>query len=275
MRVETPAQFENAVRNTTYLMGMVIANLDDARLLADFNRWKAQGHQEKPHLMGIGWPAVNVFATPDVRPPSAAKGKAPRLVPICVQDRQPPNPRLAPMRVPLAEGDGRLYFRAFRDKNEFAYVPVDSQGRPIGEVAPDAYGNMVCHNMKSMAQPKLSTPPTFGSMARYLGGKLYVATEKSGLLVFDPKTKSWKCYGPEQGLPEAEVRTFFPLARTALRRRAFVAVHIEPGRRQRNPAGPRRRWNATISQRPLCAVGVAQRRPAHGRGQPRHLDRSV
>ena len=38
-----------------------------------------------------------------------------------------------------------------------------------------------------------------------------MATEKSGLLAFNPKSETWKVYGPEQGLPEARVETFFPL----------------------------------------------------------------
>ncbi len=48
-------------------------------------------------------------------------------------------------------------------------------------------------------------------MARYMDGKLYVATHGAGLQVFDPKTETWKGYGPEQGLPSSDVDQFFPI----------------------------------------------------------------
>jgi hypothetical protein len=73
---------------------------------------------------------------------------------------------------------------------------------------------MVWDDIKDIPQPNWEG--AWVTSARYIDGKLYVATHGIGLQVFDPKTETWKGYAPEQGLPSRDVDEFFPLGRQVL-----------------------------------------------------------
>ncbi len=92
------------------------------------------------------------------------------------------------------------------------YVEIAKDGRPVGEPVADPY--------KPNAQPSLSVtllpqPKAANALwvldAKYLGGKLYLATHNDGIMAFDPKTETWTSYGVAQGLPVKTVLAIFPL----------------------------------------------------------------
>ena len=188
-----------------HLTQAVIGRINDARLLADYNAWIKRAQQATyAHIIQIQWPAVDIFAGQKPDPPGNGSDCSP-LKPRVDRRRRPRRRNRA-----LAEGDGRLYFLTYQPPR-IAYVPLDDHGRPIGKSVRSRKGPFtVWDNIKDIPQPNREGFLCLTS-ARYVDGKLCVATHGIGLQVFDPKTETWKGYGPEQGLPSGGVDEFFPL----------------------------------------------------------------
>ena len=205
---DVPPQYASSAYGAINLMRAVVGKANDARLRADFDQWIHRGEKAKVRLFQIDWPALDIFAgQTDGGCLPYGSDRSPVKIPI-ISDYRHANYR------PLAEGDGRLYFYAMSDP-WIACVPVDARGWPIGEAVRNARGWKVWDHIEEIPQPQWGKSSWLRS-ARYIDGKLYVSTHGSGLQVFDPKTKTWKGYGPEQGLPSRDVDEVFPIGGQAI-----------------------------------------------------------
>ncbi len=179
-------------------MRRVVGETDDARLLADFDAWIKGGRGAMVCPIVIGWPAVDAFAIQEgLDHPDDGS------------DRPPLRPRPGGVEshrdfFPLAEGDGRLYIGGlpvFQGNREsaprLACVSLNGHGRPTGDIEDISPPNWKASYLLTSAQ--------------YVDGKLCVATQRDGIQVFDPKTETWKSYGPEQGLPSRGVDQIFSI----------------------------------------------------------------
>jgi tetratricopeptide (TPR) repeat protein len=198
----------------------LIVDTHDAKLLSDLEQQRRKW-RERPHPLYVSPPRMDLLADRDhsstpPQPIGRDNGSNAPPVPFLTIRVRPQTGRIHHWNYyPLAQGDGRLYFA--RSQVQFAgahpydiieYVPLDSQNRPIGKAEPGKDG--FWDNVRSMPQPKLGKSPTVTS-AWYVEGRLWLGTCGTGLHVFDPKTETWKGYGPEQGLPSSMVRQFFPI----------------------------------------------------------------
>ncbi len=205
---DVPPQYASSAYGAINLMRAVVGKANDARLRADFDQWIHRGEKAKVRLFQIDWPALDIFAgQTDGGCLPYGSDRSPVKIPI-ISDYRHANYR------PLAEGDGRLYFYAMSDP-WIACVPVDARGWPIGEAVRNARGWKVWDHIEEIPQPQWGKSSWLRS-AHYIDGKLYVSTHGSGLQVFDPKTKTWKGYGPEQGLPSRDVDEVFPIGGQAI-----------------------------------------------------------
>jgi hypothetical protein len=206
---------------TVRLMHDVVADCHDPQLLADFERWCKRLDQQPPHPMWVKWPLMDVFADRNhlPSPTKALDGNlgddAPPVQFLTIRVRPQTGPTYHWRYSPLARGDGRLYF--VRSQVQFAgahpydiiaYVLLDDQNRPIGKANAESDG--FWNSVRSMPPPQLGKSPSVTS-ALYVDGRLYLGTCSTGLQAFDPKTESWKGYGPEQGLPSSMVRQCFSI----------------------------------------------------------------
>ena len=232
---EFPPAYSATAYSVSNLMRAVVQKANDAQLSAAFHAWTQRGEKTKVHLIYIDWPSVDLYARPkslaSARPATgsssanqdacAALSSSP-IVPYYGGDH--PGPKMPVISAggrgnyrPLSDGDGRLYFLT-DSPLRIAYVPLDAQGRPTGKAvrSPSRFGVNVWDAIKDISQPDWKDAPCWVTSARYWGGKLYVGTHRRGLQVFDPKTETWKGYGPEQGLPSRDVDEFFPIGGQAL-----------------------------------------------------------
>ena len=138
-------------------------------------------------------------------------------------------------------------FRWKRDKSTrttlsqaIGYVPLDGAGRPVGKkyrvAALKGKGSLkrldkeYWDTLKQLRQPDVGKSISILDAA-YVGGRLYLATSRCGLLAFDPKTEKWSIFGPEQGLPKECVTSIYPLDERTL----FCVGKHEYYRRVRYP----------------------------------------
>jgi hypothetical protein len=199
------------------VMQAVVAKADDSRLLTDFQQGCSRTDQQQAHLIYLKWPTVDVLAGKgNLDAMYVDKGRS-RLNVVEIRAEHPPQHHYPSRHWPLAEGGGRLYVLVSHSRTVIAYVSLDQRGRPVGNSAPNRYGTKIWDNMGSIPQPA-SGKDLHVTSARYIEGKLYLGTSgrfpgaaAAGLLVFDPKTETWKTYGPEQGLPGSSVDAFFPI----------------------------------------------------------------
>lgn len=203
------------VGSSSQLMRRVIAGTGDARLSADFEQWCRQMGRQKVSLIEVRWPALNVF--PPQRSPEAAKEQYEWLRKHCVEVDMPRRSEspYSPRHQALAEGDGRLYLAAKQVTYQFGYVPLDGRGHPIGKPLLAKHGMKVWSDIHTIPRPSIDKTSEITS-ACYADGKLFVGTRGSGMHEFDPKTETWKPYGPEQGLPSAAVLDMIPIGRQML-----------------------------------------------------------
>ena len=166
----------------------------DAQMISRFEQWRKRTEDRRICRLPIAWPKIDVFAdneNVDSSPPSRS-----RLKPIAI------NADSGALYVPLAESAGRLYFYTVHAKPSVQYVPLDDRGQPIGKTMGDY--------AKDMPQPMLRDMASVQSKA-CLSGKLCLATGNSGLQIFNPKTGTWKAFGPEQGVPSQRVEDMFSI----------------------------------------------------------------
>ena len=76
------------------------------------------------------------------------------------------------------------------------FVPLDSQGKPAGKI------QILSAQPARWPRGILSTVASKGTM--------YLATT-DGVLEYDPAKGAWRCFGPDQGLPDWAVETLVPL----------------------------------------------------------------
>ena len=204
-----PAKYKYPL--SPFLMRAVIKKLNDARVLADYERWLTGDKVEKAKTISppqIEWPLLDIFAgQKPLAPFNRFEEVGPHLTLVEIRGKRLPETLHYPSYRPLAEGGGRLYFLTSSPQYQVGYVPLDQRGGPIGKATPNPYGTLIWDNIQSIPQPDLGKPWGITS-AGYIDGKLIVGTNGSGLHVFDAKTKTWKRYGPEQGLPSSSVEEF-------------------------------------------------------------------
>jgi tetratricopeptide (TPR) repeat protein len=256
-RSDIPAEYYSRVHGEISLIQAEVRKANDARLLAEVNAWTQRGEKMKVHLIYMNWPAVDLYArkknVDSVRPattsspamqgapgglPAALLASSP-VVPCYDSDRDCPAPKMPLISAdargnyrPLGDGDGRLYFFTMSPPS-IAYIPLDARGRPVGKAvrSPRPFGGEVWDSIQDIPQPDWRAVESVTS-ARYMDGKLYVGTHGAGLLMFDPKTASWKGYGPEQGLPSRDVDEFFPIGGNVLycnARRTHYMLNLADG----------------------------------------------
>ncbi len=204
-----PAKYSQSA-SVTRLARAVAAKLDDAQLVTGVKRQIDRKKKQRVDLVWIKWPTVDVFSEKKNSAPAAGDRKRSQLSVTEIRVRRPTEHRYFPRHQVLAEGDGRLYFLVSHSQNVIAYVPLDEQCRPIGKAIHDRHEGVWWNNIQNIPQPKIEKELTIAA-ARYFGGKLFLGTQRYGLLVFDPKSETWQSYGPQKGIPSSTVEQFFPL----------------------------------------------------------------
>lgn len=199
---------ERMYSTTPERMRNVWKALDDAEGLAAFERWLKERSSREVVPLRIAWPAVEVLAE-ERWEQSTIHVLTPRVHATVVRFKAIAG-LSTPIR-PLAEGDGRLYVALGRwDKRLLGYLPLDALGRPVGQTyfVHQPVGADLWDSLQALPPPPANVEV---KMARYLGGKLYVAGGKSGILAFDPKTRAWTHYPIGSPLPGKSVDTVYLL----------------------------------------------------------------
>ena len=205
---------------------VIVMRMDDADRLAEFERWNRPAFVKGVGPIHIQWPSVDIFLD---RATVAQGGRHRSLMPpvkgVVLRHPPPPPERKARPISALVEGDGRLYLAMDRDyRRQFngvtystgsqaiGYVPLDEAGRPVGKTyrLAERTDTEFWDTVKLLPEPQLAKPLSIVS-ARYVAGKLCLATSHCGLLIFDPKTEKWVVFGPQQGLPKEGVAAIYPL----------------------------------------------------------------
>ena len=199
-------------------MRSVLSLADEGEWLAEFDRWRKELAARVVSLLPIRFPEIDVYRKPKDRGGAVAgretlhvQVSSLRIRAVALADGRASN-RLRP----LAVGDGVLYvmIRVGRERGLVGAIPLDATDRPVGKLTSVKIEGIrydAWDSVRALPRPPYRREYEDVVAVRYARGKLYLATRESGLLVFDAKTEKWASYGPEQGLPGAEVASVAPL----------------------------------------------------------------
>lgn len=140
------------------------------------------GDNKMLYEMSIIWPEFGPFTD---GPP----GKSPRVnLKVIPQDKRSGGGFLAAVgrRMYLVTSGG------------VGFVPLDDDQRPVGKVE------------LLSAQPEAAALAHLTAVA-VSGGRLYLGTEKAGLLEYDPLADRWRGFTPKEGLPGLKLLTVLPM----------------------------------------------------------------
>ena len=196
-------------------MRTVLTRADEGEWLAEFDRWRKEWAARVVSLLTVRFPEIDVHGGPDLRG-VAVPGQRGDVSSLSVRVVARPGGRGRERLRPLAVGDGVLYvcMQVGMELDVVGSIPLDATERPVGRPA-FVRGDGLEYTGQDGA--RLLPPAPFQRryetihVARYMHGKLCLTTRESGLLIFDAKTEEWTAYGPEQGLPGAEVVSVIPL----------------------------------------------------------------
>lgn len=204
-----------AVTSVIAKMRKIMVQTRDPKTLAKFDQW-ARYFKNPVRIMSIKWPKLRIFD----------RRKAPRVKTTLISYK-----RNAPISA-LVEGDKSLYILIARDNHVIgrpqftggssrgisqlvAKIPLDDKGCPVGWRTHKPIRGKNWGSVRILPQPKVRKYLQV-LCSRYIGGKLYLGTKYSGLLIFDPGTEKWTIVGPKQGLPAWSLNTFFLINKNTL-----------------------------------------------------------
>ena len=202
----------------------LVARLDDAAALADFDRWNHELNNPNVQRLGLGCPAMAPYHDKDAVSRRIIRGVLPCVPNVLL--RQGFSSRRGKAICALAADENRLYvvidgwitwdnFAAMAGSGHsqvLASLPLDKAGRPIDKTdqVSQPTADTFRDTLKPLLQPSVVRPLQVLA-ARCLGGKLYLGTRHNGLLVYDPQSWQWSNIGPEQGLPDEAIHAIYPL----------------------------------------------------------------
>lgn len=203
-----------------------VTKMDDAASLAQFERWVDDWNKRTVEPLSVRWPDADIFRDQEWTGKDTYRVTTPPINGFWIRRTVRPDGEQRMGISAIAVGGRRLYavmeslnaitWGIFEhgggSPQSLAYVPLDEQGRPLGEsnVYPRADKNVKWDNLKVLQQP--SGFGTFQTLAAsYWNDKLYLGTWRDGLLAFDPATERWTKFGTDQGLPEKAVFAVHPL----------------------------------------------------------------
>ncbi len=193
-------------------MRSVVTLADDAEWLAEFDRWHKELTSRVVTLLPVRFPQVNLHPKPADQSAAAIQWKAHRVSSLSFKALIVSKGRASTSVRPLAVGDGVLYVLLDIDREHglLGAISLDETERPVGRRTMATIGGIQYEAWDGARL--LPRPPFRGkypdvAAVCHAHGKLSLATSESGLLVFDAGNEQWTAYGPDQGLPDVEVRS--------------------------------------------------------------------
>ncbi|MBN1343926.1 MAG: tetratricopeptide repeat protein [Phycisphaerae bacterium] len=202
--------------------------LDDAGLLAKLHGVTAPKVDDAVGLMKIEWPRFVLWKE---EAPDRRRRERPRVVQgLSIRATMSASaPSTCVIKALVGDGD-RLYilmtpggldtrrvhaedWAATAVPSEVGYLTLDGNGRPVGKpvalARSDGPALEVWDGIATLPPLGLGKQPSI-CCAQAASGRLYLGSMTCGLLVYDLDARSWKQYGPAQGLPSPCVSNLAP-----------------------------------------------------------------